>query len=91
MPYEINSQSPSKHLTIAELREIGEGFVRSVSNYLESDESKTLFDSIEKVRVQRMENWNKFGGEVANKNALAAEGKVLWTFERNQRDAKAAK
>jgi predicted component of type VI protein secretion system len=81
MPYEINSQSPSKHLTIAYLRQVGEGFVRAVTNYLDSGNAETLFDSIAKMRVQRLENWSKYGHKLEDSHALAAEGHVLRAFE----------
>jgi hypothetical protein len=87
MPYEINSQSSSKHLTIGNLREIGTSFASAVASYLDSKEAKPLFDSIVKARVQRLENWKKYGDELLAQNALMAESRVLRAFESGQAKA----
>ena len=75
--YELNSQSPVRHLTIGELREVGASLVRASSKFFESPQGKALLDGNTKVLTQRNENWRRFGHLVRSKDALAGEEECL--------------
>jgi len=73
MPYEVNSQSPSKHMTINDLRIIGTNLVVAARSFLDSPTGKTVTDEIAKSQKRRLELWAQERGRLEGKHALEAE------------------
>jgi hypothetical protein len=75
IPYEINSQAASRHLTIRELQQIGAEFTVACAKYLESEQAKPLLKSIAKTQKERQERWAKYGNLFEHLTPLLAEQK----------------
>jgi hypothetical protein len=75
VPYELNTQAPSRHLTMNETRQMGVGLVVAAVKYLESEQSKSLRDGVTKILQQRQERWNKFAKQFEDATPLLAEQK----------------
>lgn len=73
MYYEVNSQAPSRHLTLGELREMGARFVRASARYLSSSRGARLLAGVGKLRRERTWRWRKYGHQFEGKNALYSE------------------
>jgi hypothetical protein len=73
IPYEANSQDSTRHLTIAETRDMGRILVLATTKYLSSHKAKSLFERIDEARGRRAQRWAKYGAKVAHMNELEAE------------------
>lgn len=77
MYYEVNSQAPSRHLTLAELREMGARFVRASARYLASSNGRRLLADVTKLRRERLRRWESFWHLLEGKDAIYSEE---WCF-----------
>lgn len=75
LAYEINSQSPSRHLAISELRDIGSGIVRATVNFLADTKSESLRQNIAGIASKRADAWIRWAEAFRDENALVAEEK----------------
>ncbi len=73
MYYEVNSQAPSRHLTLAELREMGGRFVRGAAKYFASRSGLRTFDEVTKLRTERNLRWRKYAHLFEGEDALYSE------------------
>ncbi len=73
MPYEVNSQAPSRHLTLAQLREVGARFVRASVSYFYSVEGRRMLADVTAFRRKRASRWKRYGHLFEGKDALYAE------------------
>ncbi len=72
-PYEVNCQAPSRHLTLAELREMGARFVRAAGRYLSSQDGRNLLVQVTKFRRERVVRWKRYGHLFNGNDALYSE------------------
>ena len=57
MAYEINSQAPKRHLTLAELGAMGVGLVDEAGHFLISDHARPALAIIDRTRFKREKQW----------------------------------
>ena len=76
MAFELNAQAPTRHLTIADLHQIGKLLVLASAHCLFSQEAGSLMASIDKIRQERLARWNKYGEGLEDETAMMAEAKV---------------
>jgi hypothetical protein len=73
VPYEINSQAPSRHLAIWELHETGACLARAALKYLNSADGKTSMEKTTATLKERAERFRKYGRPTDSVNALVTE------------------
>jgi hypothetical protein len=71
--YEINSQSPSRHLAIGELRDVGSGIVRATASFLTDAKSQSLRQNIANDASKRLDAWTQWAEAFRDENALVSE------------------
>jgi hypothetical protein len=54
LAYEINSQAPSRHLTITDLRSVGGAMVESVGDFMSGHRGTDFLDSVDELRQGRL-------------------------------------
>ncbi len=57
MAYEVNSQAPDRHLTLAQLREIGVGLIDEAGHFLLSADARPVLKAIDLSRFDRERSW----------------------------------
>ncbi len=80
MPYELNSQQRSRHLTLEELRNMGRLALESSSKFLVSDAGNKLTANVATVRRLRDDRMARFGSALQKRgvnSALQIEW-ILW-------------
>ena len=75
MAFELNAQAPTRHLTIADLHQIGKLLVLASSRFLSSQEAEPFMASVDAIRRDRAIRWEKYGPELASYSLLEAEMK----------------
>jgi len=75
IPFELNTQLQIRHLTISDLRRIGQLLVLASARYLSSQEANPLMASVDAVRRYRAAWWQKYGTALGEYNVLWAEWK----------------
>jgi Zinc carboxypeptidase len=76
--FELNTQEQSRHLTLAELREMGKLLVEASSQYLSSGKADSLVASINEIRRAREARWEKYGGTIVGRSAIETERNCQW-------------
>jgi AraC-like DNA-binding protein len=87
VPYEVNSQAPSRHLTLEELREMGACFVRAAARHLRSSEGRRLIADVTRLRLERARRWRRYGHLFEGRDAIFSEEwcRVMPRIERRDR------
>ena len=73
MYYEVNSQAPSRHLTLRELREMGARFVLAAAGYFASSDGRKLLAAVGQRRRERVTRWRSYGHLFKDTDALYSE------------------
>ena len=77
IPYEVNSQAPERHLSLAEIKGLGGTFARSVGQFFSSPDGIAAMADIDARRRERAARWAAYEPPVAAANAIDSEAKVL--------------
>ena len=85
---EVDAQEPQRHLTIADLHQIGQLLVLASTSYLSSQEAGALLATVDTVRRDRAARWQKFGTGLESYDPFEAEIKCK---ARAEADADSAK
>jgi hypothetical protein len=72
MAYELNSQSPDRHLSLAELTAVGGIFAQGIDGFWES-KGHALIANIDSIRQARLNRWAKAPPTTQPANAIEAE------------------
>jgi hypothetical protein len=72
---EANAQEPTRHLTIAELHQIGQFLVLGSAHYLSSQEAGPFLASVDAIRRDQAARWQKYGTGLESLTPFKAEWK----------------
>ena len=75
---DINAQEPHRHLTIADLHQIGQLLVLASARFLSSQEAGPFMASVDAIRHDRAARWQKYGSGLQGRSALEAERECNW-------------
>ena len=85
---DINAQEPKRHLTIADLHQMGQLLVLASARYLSSQEAGPLMANVDEIRRDRAARWQKYGTGLQGYGALEAEMKCKFRAEVDTDSAK---
>jgi hypothetical protein len=77
IPYEVNSQAPERHLSLAEIKGIGGILAKSVGQFFARDEGVSALADGDAFRHERSERWARSTLSSAATNAIDSEANVL--------------
>jgi hypothetical protein len=75
--YEVNSQAPERHLSLAEVKTLGGVFVQSIGDFLGGDSRSSLLAEVDSRRNQRDQQWAATTVSMPQQNAIISEANVL--------------
>jgi hypothetical protein len=75
--YEVNSQAPERHLSLAEIKTLGGVFVQSVGSFLNGGTRSSLLAEVDGRRNQRDQQWALTIVPTPQPNAIISEANVL--------------
>jgi hypothetical protein len=75
--YEINSQAPERHLTVAELKMLGTVFVQSAGQFFATPNGKSALSEVDSRRIQRAAGWTDYLHNAAPSNAIVSESEFF--------------
>jgi hypothetical protein len=78
VPFELNAQASSRHLTIADSHRIGQLLVLASTRYLSSQEARPFLAEVDATRRDRAARWQKYGADLHAHSALEAERNCYW-------------
>jgi len=75
--YEVNSQAPERHLSLAEIKALGGIFVQSLDKFFGGTDRQSLLAEVDARRKQRAERWAISTLPEPESNAIIAEADVF--------------
>jgi Zinc carboxypeptidase len=82
--YEVNSQDPTRHLDLMQLKATGGIFAQVAGEYLAATTGTELLAAVDTVRTQHQTNWNNNPATQPSQNAIESEAAVRPTVAPNQ-------
>jgi hypothetical protein len=75
--FEVNSQAPERHLTLAELKTMGAVFVQSAGQFFSTSSGKATLVEVDSRRALRSATWPQFIANRKFDNAISSESLFL--------------
>jgi hypothetical protein len=75
--YEINSQAPERHLTLAEIKNLGQVFVISAAQFLASQDGHSTLAEVDSRRAERAAMLAGSVATVSHNDAISSEAELI--------------
>jgi hypothetical protein len=80
--YMPNSQDAQRHLSLAELEDIGKSMALSSTLYLDSEDGGKLLEEVDLARGVRKDRMDKLGSQLVGANGLRAEAVISGRYQK---------